>query len=194
MRGRKPDSFGHLAIRASERPVRRGWRSAQSHDGDMTVHPGWRQLRSLCEVQFDFLVSGHHCRRRGRFVSAGLEIYWNATTGVRILVQYRDPFTVDVCPLREGRFPPRVDEYGGHQRIEWYDVFDALKLLTGRRPRFDVRQLYGNDPVVIAAYADALRGPCQSLLHGDAVTWDRLRRQRRARLAYWRRHLQDQHP
>jgi hypothetical protein len=110
------------------------------------------------------------------------------------LVQYRDPFTVDVCPLPEGRFPPRIDEYGARQRIEWYDVFDALKLLIGRRPRFDVRQLYGNDPVVIAAYADALRGPCQSLLHGDAVAWNRLRRQRRARLAYWRRHLQDQHP
>jgi len=64
----------------------------------MTVHPGWRQLRSLCEIQFDFLVSDHHCRRRGRFISGGLEVfYWNATTGVRILVQYRDPFTVDVC-------------------------------------------------------------------------------------------------
>ena len=43
------------------------------------------------------------------------------------MVQYRDPFTVDVCPLPEGRFPPRVDEYGAHQRIEWYDVFAALR-------------------------------------------------------------------
>jgi hypothetical protein len=157
----------------------------------MPAHPWERELRALCESQFDFLISDHGCKRRGRFISGGLEVfYWNAVTGVRVLVQYRDPFTVDVCPMPERRFPPRPEEYGARQRIEWFDSFDVVKLVTGRRPRFSTRQLYGSDPEVIAAYADAIRGPCEPLLSGDPVLWSRLRRQRRARIAYWVRRIE----
>jgi hypothetical protein len=56
-----------------------------------------------------------------------------------------------------------------------------------RRLRFSNEQLFGTDPLVIAAYADALRGPARTLLDGDPDLWARLRRQRRARIAYNRR-------
>jgi hypothetical protein len=154
-------------------------------DGDVAVHPWMRELRIRCEAQFDFLTAEYGCRRRGRFTSGGFEIYyWNPIVGVRVLVSYRDPFTVDLCAIPEGTFPPRPHEYGARPRIEWYDAFDVVKLVTGRRPRFTDRQLYGNDLVVIAAYVDALRGPCRSLLQGDMAMWARLCRQRAARIAY----------
>ena len=93
--------------------------------------------------------------------SPGFEVfYWDAITGVRVLVQSRDPFTVDLCPMPPARFPPRPDKYGARRRIEWYDAFDVVTLVSGRRPQFTDRELYGNDPVVIAAYADAVHGPC----------------------------------
>ncbi|MFY1686910.1 hypothetical protein [Plantactinospora sp. WMMB782] len=153
----------------------------------MTVHLWERELRARCEAEFDFLVVEYGCRRRGRFCSGGFEIfYWNGTTGVRVKVEYREEFTVLLCPLPEGRFPPRIGEYDRQPRIEWHDAFDVVKLVTGRRPRFDRRQLYGNHPAVIAAYADALRGPGQALLRGEAELWARLRRQIRARIGYWR--------
>jgi hypothetical protein len=156
-------------------------------DGDVAVQLWMRELRIRCEIQF-VLTAEYGCQRRGRFTSGGLEIYyWNPIVGVRVLVSYRDPFTVDLCPIPEGTFPPGPHEYGARQRIEWYDAFDVVRLVTGRRPRFTDRQLYGNDPVVITAYADALRGPCRSLLRGDTAMWARLRRQRAARIAYWRR-------
>ncbi|MEE6259110.1 hypothetical protein [Plantactinospora sonchi] len=152
----------------------------------MTAYPWQRELRTRCEAEFDFLVVEHGCRRRGRFCRGGFEIfYWNRTTGVRVTVEFREEFVVHLCPLPEGRFPPRVDEHGGRRRIEWYDAFDAVKLVTKRRPRFDQRQLFENHPAVIAAYADALRGPCQSLLRGEEEMWARLRRQIRARIGYW---------
>ena len=156
------------------------------YDGEVRVHP-LRELRSLCERQFDSLVSEHGCRRRGRFIAGGFEVfYWNAITGVRVLVQSRDPFTVDLCPMPAAKFPPRPGEYGARRRIEWYDAFDVVTLVSGRRPQFTPRELYGHDPVVIAAYADAVHGPCQSLLHGDPTLWARLRAQREARVAEWR--------
>lgn len=154
----------------------------------MTVHPWQRELRTRCETEFDFLVAEHGCRRRSRFHPGGFEIfYWNRTTGVRVRVEPREEFVVHLCPLPEGRFPPRADEYGASRRIEWYDAFDMVELATGRRPRFDPGQLYGNDPAVITAYADALRGPCRSLLCGEDAVWVPLRRQRRARIASWER-------
>jgi hypothetical protein len=52
--------------------------------------------------------------------SPGFEVfYWDAITGVRVLVQSRDPFTVDLCPMPPARFPPRPDKYGARRRIEW---------------------------------------------------------------------------
>jgi hypothetical protein len=149
------------------------------YDGAVRVHLWERELRAHCESQFDFLVSEHSCRRRGRFISGGWEVfYWNSVAGVRILVQYRDPFTVDLCPIPEGRFPPRADEFGARQRIEWFDAFDVVTLVSGRSPQFTDRQLYGNDPAVIADYAEAVRGPCQSLLRGDPALWAKVRAQR----------------
>lgn len=151
--------------------------ASAGHAIDMTAYPWQRELRTRCEAEFDFLVRTHGCRRRGRFCDGGFEIfYWNTTTGVRVKVEPRDEFAVDLCPLPEGRFPPRTDEYGGRRRIDWYHAFYAVKLLTGHRPRFDRRQLYENHPTVITAFADALRGPCQPLLRGDEEMWVRLRR------------------
>jgi hypothetical protein len=82
-------------------------------------------------------------------------------------------------------FPPRVDDYVANRKIEWFDAWDVERLVTGRRlwTRFSSEQLYGPDLAVIAAYAEALRGPCRPLLSGDAAMWERLRRQRRARIA-----------
>ncbi|MFC6020309.1 hypothetical protein ACFP2T_29580 [Plantactinospora solaniradicis] len=145
----------------------------------MTVHPWKRDLRARCEATFDFLVGEHDCRKRGRFIPQGLEVfYWNTTTGVRVLTMNRDPFTVDLCVLPEGGFPPRKDEYGAGRRIQWFDAFQAVKLVTGERPRFSDNQLYGNDQAVLDAYADALRGPCRPLLRStDDPLWARLERQ-----------------
>lgn len=138
-------------------------------------------------MAFNFLVADFACRKRGRFIAGGMEIfYWNMTTGVRASAQHREEFVVHLCPLPEGGFPPRADEHhASRRRIEWFDAFDAVKLVTGRRPRFDTQQLYGNDLVVIAAYSSALRDPCRPLLLGDEGLWARLRRQRRARIAHW---------
>lgn len=112
--------------------------------------------------------------------------YWNATTGVRASAQPREEFAVHLCPLPEEGFPPpRLSMRDADRRyIEWFDAFDVVKLVTGRRPRFDVRELCGKDPVVIVAYADALRSPCRSLPQGETSMWTRLRRQRTARIAY----------
>src|SRR5262249_46846155 len=113
-------------------------------------------------------------------------LYWNATTGVRASVHTREEFAVHLCPLPEGGFPPRADDpYVSLRRVEWFDAFDAVKLITGRRPQFSTQQLYGNDPAVIAAYSSALKGPCRPLLNGDEGLCARLRRQRTARIAYW---------
>jgi hypothetical protein len=152
----------------------------------VAVHPWKRELRDRVEAAFDFLVKDHNCRKRGRFVAGGMEIfYWNATTGIRASVQSREEFVVELCPLPEGSFPPRADErYASRRRIEWFDAFDVVKLVTGRRPRFTAQQLYGNDPAVIAAYSSALKGPCWPLLVGDEGLWARLRRQRTARIAH----------
>lgn len=91
-----------------------------------------------------------------------------------------------LCPLPEAGFPPYADEgYASERRIEWFDAFDAVKLVTGRRPRFDAQQLYGNDQTVIAAYSSALRDSCRPLLLDDGGLWARLRRQRTARIAHW---------
>jgi hypothetical protein len=152
----------------------------------MAVHPWRRELRDRVEAAFDFLVSDHNCRKRGRFIVGGMEIfYWNGTTGVRASVQSREEFVVHLCPLPEGGFPPRADEpYASQRRVEWFDAFDVVKLVTGRRPQFTVQQLYGNDPAVIAAYSSALEGPCRPLLVGDEGLWARLRRQRTARIAH----------
>jgi hypothetical protein len=154
---------------------------------DVAVHPWRRELRDRVEAAFDFLVTDHKCRKRGRFVAGGLEIfYWNQTTGVRASVQTRAEFIVHLCPLPEGGFPPRADEhYASRRRIEWFDAFDVVKLATGRRPQFSAQQLYGNDPAVIGAYSSTLKGPCQPLLAGNEGQWARLRRQRTARIAHW---------
>lgn len=153
---------------------------------DVGVHPWERELRHRVEAVFDFLVTDHRCRRRGRFIAGGMEIFfWNSTTGVRASVQTREEFAVHLCALPEGSFPPRSDEhYASRRRIEWFDAFDVVKLVTGRRPQFNPQQLYGNDPLVIIAYADALKGPCRPLLQGEASMWARLRRQQAARFAY----------
>jgi hypothetical protein len=153
---------------------------------DVTVHRWQRELRGRIEAAFDFLVTDHRCRKRGRFIAGGMEIfYWNATTGVRASVQTREEFVVHLCPLPEGGFPPSADEpYTSQRRNEWFDAFEVLELVTGRRPQFNVQQLYGNDPVVIAAYSSALQGPCQPLLLGDEGLWARLRRRRTARVVH----------
>jgi hypothetical protein len=153
----------------------------------VTVHPWRRDLRDRVESAFDFLVAQHNCCKRGRFIPGGMEVfYWNATTGVRASVQTREEFAVHLCPLPEAGFPPRTDEpYVSLRRVEWFDAFDAVKLIGGQRPQFSTQQLYGNDPTVIAAYSSALKGPCRQLLNGDEGLWSRLRRQRTARIAYW---------
>jgi hypothetical protein len=152
----------------------------------MAVHPWKRELRDRVEAGFDFLVSDHDCRKRGRFIAGGMEIfYWNATTGIRTSVQAREEFVVHLCPLPDGGFPPRADEpYASRRRIEWFDAFDVVELVTGQRPQFTTEQLYGNDPAVIAGYTSALKGPCQPLLVGDDRLWAGLRRQRMARIAH----------
>ncbi|MEV6810856.1 hypothetical protein [Micromonospora sp. NPDC051296] len=102
--------------------------------------------------------------------------YWNETTGVRASVQAREEFVVHLCPLPDEGFPPRADKrHGSRRHIEWFDAFDVVALVTGRRPRFAGQQLFGNDPAVVAAYSSALRGPCQPLLLGDEGLWERLR-------------------
>ncbi|MBE1492281.1 hypothetical protein [Plantactinospora soyae] len=145
----------------------------------MTNSPWKRELRERCEATFDFLVSEHDCRKRGRFISQGIEVfYWNATTGVSVSAVYRDPFSVDLCVLPEDGFPPRKDEYGARLRIDWFDAFYVVTLVTGKRPKFSQEQVYGNDQAVLDAYADALRGPCRPLLHdAEDPLWARLGRQ-----------------
>jgi hypothetical protein len=152
----------------------------------VAVHQWERELRDRVEAALDFLVTDHNCRKRGRFIAGGMEIfYWNATTGVRASIETREEFVVHLCPLPEGRFPPPANEhYASRRRIEWFDAFDVVALVTGRRPRFTAEQLYGNDPAVVTAYSSALSGPCRPLLVGDEGLWARLRRQRTARIAY----------
>ncbi len=106
-------------------------------------------------------------------------------------MESREEFTVQLCPLPEGAFPSRVHDYSAYRRIEWFEAFDASFLVTRRRRRFSYEQLYSTDPQVVEAYTDALRGPCRPLLNGDPALWDRLRRQRRARIAYFRRRYAD---
>jgi hypothetical protein len=144
-----------------------------------------RALRDRVEAEFAFLVADHGCRTRGRFVPGGMELfYWNTAAGVRVSTQAREEFAAHLCPWPEADFPPRIHGHDGRlRRIEWFDALDAVKLVTGRRPKFTTEELFGNDPAVIAAYASALRGPCQPLLHGDQSLWPRLRRQRTARIA-----------
>ena len=157
----------------------------------MPVYPWERERRGRIEAAFDFLVSGYRCRKRGRFIrSGGVEVfYWNVTTGVKAYVESREEFTVHLCPLPEAPFPPRVDDYLADQRIEWFDAWDVERLVTGRRlwRRFSAQQLFGTDSTVIGAYAEALSGACDPLLRGDPALWERLRRQRRARIAANRR-------
>jgi hypothetical protein len=163
--------------------------AAATKNHGMTVRPGQRELRARVEAAFDFLTVEHDCRKRGRFVPGGMEIlYWNTTTGIRVSVQAREEFVAHLCPLSRGGFPPGSDRSGADRsRIEWFDAFDAVKLVTGRRPRLNSQQLYGNDPAIIAAYASAIQGPCWPLLSVDNQLWTRLRRQRTARIAYWTR-------
>jgi hypothetical protein len=157
----------------------------------MAVHPWERERRARIEAAFDFLVTDSGCRKRGRFIrSGGTEVfYWNATTGVRAYVESREEFTVQLCPMPHAPFPPRVDDYRANQKIEWFDAWDVERLVTGHQlwKRFSAEQRYGTDPAVVAAYAEALRGPCRPLLGGDPELWGRLRRQRETRMAFNRR-------
>ena len=153
----------------------------------VVVYPWEQERRARIEAALDFLVTDFGCRKRGRFIrSGGVEVfYWNAAAGVRAHVESREEFTVQLCPMPDVPFPPRVDDYLANRKIEWFDAWDVERLVTGRRlwKRFGVEQRYGTDEAVIAAYAEALRGSCHPLLGGDPALWERLRRQRRARIA-----------
>lgn len=136
-----------------------------------------KQARDDCLNAFSFLTSDFRCQSRARFLSrSGFELYyWNSTTGVQVVFQLRDPFSVYICRVPNGKFPPRVGEFAGRRRISWVNLESIVKKSTKQMPSIDEYALYGMpSPEIAECYAEMLRIYCGPILNGDFCQLDGL--------------------
>lgn len=144
-----------------------------------------RQARAICERAFSFLVTDFGYRKvRGRFQWGGFELGYRGP-GVGVLVEWypRDPLTVWLVRLEDGKFPPRDAVVSVGTRLHYFDLGDLEVLKTGHRVA-DERQLYAVPAEATARMvADSLRRCGADLLRGDLSDIPQLEGRIRARAA-----------
>ena len=129
-----------------------------------------------CEEAFDFLATElGFARRQARADRSGFElVYASPTTGVTVSQHTRDPFTVQVCQLQDGEFPPPPRQNTPDEPINCFDLVD-IEILTETEIPVAAVDLYTlPSDEVIHRYADSLRRNAADLLRGDVTRWPEL--------------------
>jgi hypothetical protein len=129
-----------------------------------------------CEEAFDFLTRElGFARRRSWTDRSGFElVYASATTGVTVSQYARDPFTVQVCRLQDGEFPPPPRRNTPDEPMHCFDLTN-IEQLTGTEIPVEEIDLYTfPSDEVIHRYANSLRGTAADLLRGDFTRWPEL--------------------
>jgi hypothetical protein len=123
--------------------------------------------RDVCEQAFSFLVDEFGYRRCGRrfLGSGGFEIdYRGSLLGVRVYWYQRDPLTVWLVRLREGRFPRRP-WYLHDGPYDYFDLGDLTRVVTSSRHAHG--DFYVPSAENAAILADDLRECGADLLRDD---------------------------
>lgn len=142
-----------------------------------------REARAVCERAFAFLVTDFGYKKvRSRFRWSGFEVgYRGPVMGVLVEWHPRDPLTVWLVRLVDGRFPPREMSVGIDRPLHYFDLGDVEILNVGHRV-VDERELYNMPNEETAGFmAGSLREYGSGLLEGDLVLIPRLEQRIRDR-------------
>jgi hypothetical protein len=155
------------------------------------THPEIRDARAATERAFAFLVddlSYKPCTRKYQWGGFVLR-YCGPRVGVEVSLYPRDPFTVWIVKLVDGKFPARW----GPTKPEGPHYFHLTDVEAIGRPGEELQTLEVYEPPDAAAaetFARVLRDCGASLLNGDfslVPTIERRIRERKQRLDEWTR-------
>ena len=129
-----------------------------------------------CEEAFGFLATElGFARRQARADRSGFElVYAGRTAGVTVSQHTRDPFTVQICRLQDGEFPPPPQQNTPDEPINCFGLVDIEAVTESEIPVApeDLYTLPSDE--TIRRYADSLRRNAADLLRGDFSRWPEL--------------------
>lgn len=132
------------------------------------THPETRDARAATERAFKFLRDDFGYKRcLGRYQWRGFILgYCGPVVGVEVSWYPRDPFTVWIVKLIEGRFPARAGPTRPHTP-HYFDLAD-VEALCGRGDALQTLEVYDPpDDATAETFARVLRDCGGGLLRGD---------------------------